>query len=427
MIVSPAISPVSRLSIAAVVALTWALISGLISAYALAGGQTSPTGARWRTAWATSQQTLGTETISATTVRAIARVTIGGDSVRIRIDNTYGKTPLEIGKASIGLRARGAALVPATSRPVMFGGASSVTVPPGGSVRSDAVALRVLARQDLAISLYVPAADVQPSQHSGALVTSYLAPRGAGDRTNSESAEPFTSTTTTMPWLKAIDVRSSSSEGAIAAFGDSITDGTCATVDAHDRWEDWLAVRLALEDAGRGGRNAQKAVLNEGIGGNTVTREGLQPPPDSTPGVERLERDVLSHEGVSDVILFMGTNDIRRGATAAQVTGGMTRIAERVKARGLKIFAATIIPRHNTPPSGTNTGWNDAKTAIRRDVNRWIRTSDVFDGVLDFDDVVRDPADADAIFAPFNCDGIHPTPRGYYEMGASVPLDLFGR
>jgi lysophospholipase L1-like esterase len=167
--------------------------------------------------------------------------------------------------------------------------------------------------------------------------------------------------------------------------------------------------------------------VNEGIGGNTVTREALQPPPDSTPGIERLERDVLSHEGVTDVVLFMGTNDVRRGASAAQVIAGLSLIAERVKARGLKIFGATMIPRHNVPPMGTNTGWNDAKTAIRREVNQWMRTRAPFDGVLDFDGVVRDPEKADSIAAPFNCDGIHPTPRGYYEMGKSIPLDLFAR
>jgi lysophospholipase L1-like esterase len=389
--------------------------------------QPQPASARWRTAWATAQQTLGTATVTNTTVRLIARVTIGGEAVRIRLDNTYGTSPLRIGKAYVGLRARGATLAPGSNRPVLFGGVESVTVPPGGSVRSDTLALRVIARQDLAVSLYVPDANVQPSQHSGALVTSYLGAPNAGDRSPVESSEPFTGTTAAMPWLKAIDVLSSSASGVIVAFGDSITDGTCATLDAHDRWEDWLAIRLALEDDRQGGRNAQKAVVNEGIGGNTVTREGLQPPPDSTPGIERLERDVLSHEGVSDVILFMGTNDIRRGAPAAQVIAGMSDIVQRVKARGMKIFGATIIPRHNVAASGTNTGWSDAKTAIRRDVNQWIRTRARFDGVLDFDTVVGDPANPDSIFPAFNCDGIHPTPRGYYEMGKSVPLDLFAR
>jgi lysophospholipase L1-like esterase len=360
-------------------------------------------------------------------VRLIARVSVGGDAVRLRIDNTYGKAPLRIGAAHIGLRARGATVAVGSTQPLQFAGAPSVSIAPGGTVRSDPVQLRVLARQDVAVSLYIPDADVHPSQHSGALTTSYVAAAGAGDRTGVESSEPFKETMTTMPWLKSIDVLSSASAGSIVAFGDSITDGTCATLDAHDRWEDWLSVRLALEDDRHGGRNLQKAVVNEGIGGNTLMREGLEPPPDSAPGLERLDRDVLSHEGVTDVILFMGTNDIRRGASAAQVTAAMTEIVERVKARGLRILGATIIPRHNAAPAGTNTGWDDAKTAIRRDVNQWMRTRAPFDGVLDFDSIVRDPADADLIATPFNCDGIHPTPRGYYEMGKSIGLDLFAR
>jgi lysophospholipase L1-like esterase len=393
----------------------------------VAGGQAGSANARWRTAWATSQQTVGTTAVTNTTVRLIARVSIGGEAVRVRLDNTYGKSALKVGKASVALRARGAALVAGSARPLLFAGADTVTVPAGGSVRSDPVTMRVLPLQDLAVSLYVPEADVHPSQHSGALATSYAAAANAGDRSSVESIEPFTATMTTMPWLKAIDVLSSTAAGTIVAFGDSITDGTCATVDAHDRWVDWVTARLALEDHRHGAKNAQKAVVNEGIGGNTVTREGLNPPPDSTPGIERLERDVLTHEGVSDVILFMGTNDIRRGASAAQVTEGMSEIVRRVKARGLRIVGVTIIPRHNVPATGTNTGWNDAKTAIRREVNAWIRSRAPFDGVLDFDSVVRDPANPDLIFGPFNCDGIHPTPRGYYEMGKSVSLDLFGR
>jgi lysophospholipase L1-like esterase len=389
--------------------------------------QSPPAGGRWRTAWATSQQGQGQTALTNTTTRLIARVTIGGEAIRIRLDNTYGVTPLKIGRASVGVRARGAALVPGSNRPLLFGGADSVTIPPGGTVRSDPVSLRVIPRQDLAISLFIPDANVRPSQHGGALVTSYIGAAHAGDRSGVDSAEPFTERITTMPWLKAIDVLSPSAAGAIVAFGDSITDGSCATLDAHDRWEDWLALRLAFEDDRQGGRNAAKAVVNEGIGGNTVTREGLQPPPDSTPGIERLERDVLSHEGVTDVILFMGTNDIRRGAPASRVIAGMTDIARRVKAQGARIFGVTIIPRHNVPASGTNTGWNDAKTATRHEVNEWIRSRAPFDGVIDFDRIVRDTANADLILPAFNCDGIHPTPRGYFEMGKSVPLTLFAR
>jgi lysophospholipase L1-like esterase len=357
----------------------------------------------------------------------IARVTIGGDAVRIRLANTFGTVPLAVRKAYVGQRIRGAEIVPGSNRQVRFKGAESVSIPPGGTVESDDISMKVLAREDLAVSLYIPAADVLPSQHNGAMVTSYLTPNGGGDVAAQETRTAFTATTTSTFWLKAIDIRSPTATGAIVAFGDSITDGTCTTLDAHDRWQDWLAVRLNVGEHHRGAAASHKAVINEGIGGNTATREGLQPPPDSTPGVERLERDVLAHRSVTDVVVFIGTNDLRRGATSRQVIAGLQDIITRVKARGLKVIGATIIPRHNVAGSGTNTGWNDAKSRSRHEVNQWMRTEARFDGVLDFDRVVRDPSNADLIHAPFNCDGIHPNPRGYYEMGSSLSLDLFAR
>ena len=373
----------------------------------------------WITAWSTSQQALGDTKLSDTTVRLMARVTASGDAARIRLDNTFGTAPLVVGGASIGVPMRGALLAPGSNRPISFSGSPEVTIPPGGSVWSDPVAMPVLAHQDLAISLYVPDTDVQPSQHNGARVTSYLTIDGAGDHTGDESADLFTNTATSMFWLKSIDVLGASSTGTIVAFGDSITDGSCSTTDGHDRWEDWLAVRLHLDS--RDG--SQAAVINEGIGGNTVT--AVQPAPSSTPGVERLDRDVLSHSGVTHVVLFMGTNDIRRDASAVQVIAGMEEIIERVHANGLKIIGATIIPRHDRAPTENNTGWTPDKTAIRREVNEWIRAEAAFDGVLDFDAVVRDPQQPDLIHSPFNCDGTHPNPLGYYAMGTSVELEMF--
>lgn len=381
---------------------------------------------RWVTAWGTSQQGLGMNAVTNTTVRMIARVTVSGDAVRVRIDNTFGASPLVVGSAYVGHRIQGAALAPGSNRQVLFGSASRVTVPVGGSVTSDAVRLPVLAQQDLAVTLYIPDAGVRPSQHGAAQVTSYMAADGAGDVAAQEGATSFTGTTTSMWWVKAVDVLSASSTGAIVAFGDSITDGTCTTLDAHDRWEDLLAVRLALDAAGRGAPEAHKAVVNEGIGGNTVTRASLQPAPDSPPGTERLDRDVLSHHGVTHVVLFMGTNDLRRDAPASQVIAGMTDIVGRVKARGLRAIGVTIIPRHNRAAVEGNSGWDDAKTRRRHEVNQWIRARAPFDAVIDFEKVVQDPANAELIRPSFNCgDGIHPSPRGYFEMGRSLRLDLF--
>ncbi len=406
----------------------------LLAAVALAvpSGSTAHRGSpgAWVTAWGTSQQTLGTAEITDATVRMIARVTIPGSWVRLRFDNTYGTSPVTLASVHVGQRIQNALLAEGSNRPVLFGGSPGVSVPAGGSATSDPVLLEVFAQQDLAVTFHVPGTAVRPSQHCGARVTSYYTANGAGDLASSEAATAFVNTTTSTWWLKAIDVFSSSS-GAVVAFGDSITDGTCTTTDAHDRWEDWVSVRLDSADGagaigkGRSHRRALKAIVNEGIGGNTVTREGLSPPPDSTPGVERLERDVLAHSGVTHVILFMGTNDIRREASAAQVIEGMRNIISRVKARGLTIIGSTIIPRHNRPPAGTNTGWDAAKTAIRNEVNRWIRTAAPFDAVIDFDAVVRDPASPDLIYPPLNCgDGIHPSPAGYYLMGQAVDLRI---
>jgi len=410
----------------------------------LGQGSEGPT---WIAAWGTSQQTLGGTVLTNATVRMIARVTIPGGGVRIRLDNTFGTTAVTIADAYIGQRIQNADLATGSNRQLLFGGSQSVVIPPGGSVTSDPVQLEVFAEQDLAVSLYLPGNSVQPSQHSGAVVTSYYTANGAGDTAANELRAPFVNTTTSMWWLKGIDVLTSASSGAVVAFGDSITDGTCTTLDAHDRWEDWVSVRLdsafvpavvrdRLGNSGEpasGGQIGQgrehnrslKAIVNEGIGGNTVTGANLVPPPNSTPGIERLDRDVLSHVGVTHVILFMGTNDIRREASAQQVIDGLLDIITRVHAAGLKIIGGTIIPRHNRPPVPGNTGWNDAKTAIRNTVNEWIRTQAPFDAVIDFDRVIADPANPNLMYPPFNCgDGIHPSPIGYYLMGQAVDLRI---
>jgi lysophospholipase L1-like esterase len=380
------------------------------------------TGTGWTTTWATSQQTLGPARVSNATLRLIARVTAPGDAIRLRFDNTFGTAPVTFAKVSAGPRQSAnnpAGISPGLLVPVTFAGQSSVTIAPGGSATSDPVALRVDAQEDVAVSVYVPGADVAASQHNGALVTSFATDNGAGDLTASESGTAFKTRITTMPWLKAIDVRATAPTTAIVAFGDSITDGTCTTLDAHDRWEDIVAQRLALQDTVR------HSVVNEGIGGNTVTRN-VTPPPDSTPGTERLDRDVLAHAGVSHVVVFMGTNDIRREASAEQVINGLKDIIARVKARGLKVVGVTIVPRHNVTLVGGNTGWDAAKTKVRNEVNAWIRGSGAFDGVIDFDRVVRSAGNPDLLNVTYNCgDGIHPSPLGYFQMGKSVDLNLF--
>ena len=123
----------------------------------------------------------------------------------------------------------------------------------------------------------------------------------------------------------------------------------------------------------------------------------------------------------------MGTNDIGRGASAEQVEANMKEIAARVRAKGMQISAATIIPRQSLVPGAADAGWGADKNAIRRKVNDWIRNAAGFDAVLDFDRVMTSAGDPDRINPAYHCgDGVHPAPIGYFEMGKSVDLGIFG-
>ena len=392
-----------------------ALLAGAMPARSAAGD--------WVTAWSSAQQALGEARLSNATVRLFARITLPGDQLRVRLDNSFGQAPVTIGHAAAAPRARGAAIAAGLSRELRFGGKPGITIPAGGTVTSDPLALPVAAQEDLAISLFVPDAEVRPSQHNNAYVTSYVTENGAGDQTMSEDGRPFTGRITSTYWLKSILVHATTPASAIVAFGDSITDGTCSTIDAHDRWEDVLGLRLALS------KPVRLAVLNEGIGGNTVTKgANYQPALNSPSGVERLERDVLSHAGVSHVVLFLGTNDLRREASAAQVETGITDIVRRLHARRIKVVGVTILPRHSVVPGIADTGWDDRKSKVRRAVNDWIRKRAGFDAVLDFDRLVRTRADADLIEPALGCgDGVHPSPFGYFMLAKSVDLGLFTR
>jgi lysophospholipase L1-like esterase len=392
----------------------WGIALALaIGAAQFVGADAHARGSKWYAAWGTSQQGLDTVPISDTTVRMIARPTLAGSHVRIQLQNTFGTSPLTVGAAAIAARANGAILVPGSNKALTFGGASSVTIPAGGAVYSDPVAFQVHAWQDLAISLYLPGANVQVSRHSNARKTSFFAPPGSGNRTADESNAAFTLTTTSTWWLAAIDVLSSSADGTIVFFGDSITDGTGTTTDGHDRWHDIVALRMMLDPKGK----LVLGTVNEGIGGNRVT---VTPTQGSPAAVQRLDRDVLARSGATHVVFFEGTNDLASGlVNADQLIAGMQEIIDRVHAAGLPITGVTIIPRHNA-------AWTPQMTEYRNVVNDWIRHRANFDGVIDFDKVVRSDADPDLMNPILDlADHIHPNPFGYFVMGQAVDLKLF--
>lgn len=402
-----------------------------ICAALFAAGLLAPTSSaepKLRIAWGAATSTAAGDSAKEATYRAIIRSTISGDAVRVRFSNALGSSPLTFSSASIGLRApeftdgrvRGAAVVPGTGRRLTFGGQAGITIPQGRTAYSDVVPLDVAAQQDLAVSLYVR--DAQPvTAHSDDLravaarpgfiesPTQYVTGAGAGDRTGDERASAYEARGTDMFWADAVDVRSNAS-GAVVALGDSITEGAStgasaangARADAYDRYPDVLGRRLAELPS-----HETASAVNEGIGGNNIAQVDA-----------RLERDVLSQTGVTHVILLIGTNDLTQGRTSLEVIGGIRAITQRLRTAGIKVIGGTILPRE---PSST-----PAINLYRHQVNDFIRTSDLFAGVADFDLIVHDANDPERMRADYTDEaiGLHPNPRGYAAMGNGIDLGM---
>src|ERR1700675_4984385 len=116
------------LAVVTVAALALLLPAGGIRAF-----QQRAVSAKWITAWGSSQDGLAVSPVTNATIRMIARVTISGGAIRIRLDNTFGTAPLLIGKAYVGQRIQGATLAEGSNRQVSFNTSASVQIQPGRS------------------------------------------------------------------------------------------------------------------------------------------------------------------------------------------------------------------------------------------------------------------------------------------------------
>jgi lysophospholipase L1-like esterase len=357
------------------------------------------------------------------TVRQIVRVSVGGDRVRIRLSNEFGTKPVLIGAASIGLAGENSAIASGSPRPLTFGGSRSTVILPGAPALSDPVDLRVAPLSDVAVSLYLPATTDLGTVHQVGLQTAFVS--SAGDFTAS-SDFPVVDRFANRFFLAGVMVEPTSPTRAIVTFGDSITDGTNSTVNTNSRWPDILARRLT--EAG-----TPFAILNQGISGNRVLSEGA-----GVSGMARFERDVLSQPGVSHVVILLGINDIGWPGTPAIEPSGMFRTAdeiiagykqmiERAHLRGIKVIGSPLTPFENAFAGRPNEGYfTPEKEAKRQAVNDWIRTSGAFDGIIDFERVLGDPARPTSMLAAYDSgDHLHPNDAGYKAMGEAIDLKLF--
>jgi lysophospholipase L1-like esterase len=361
----------------------------------------------WQTALANTTTVAGTPSI-----RNVVHTSVGGRAARVRLSNVYGTAPALMGRVTLAVAARPDApdAVAGTMRTLTFGGQQSITIPVGGEVVSDPVSLAVPDDGDLLVTVFTPSPSGPVSVHPRAYQTSFLTT--AGDHAADESGAAFTTQTPAWHYVTAVEVRSPSARGTVVTFGDSITDGDHSTVNANVRWPDVLADRLAARPG-----PTRLSVVNSGISANRIL--------DSSTGIggpnayARLSRDMLTTTGASTVILLEGINDIGNLAHPDPVVlkAALRQIAAQAHAQGLRIVGATI-----TPFKGWRS-YNDERESVRQAVNEYIRTSHVFDAVVDFDAVVRDPADPQRINPAYDSgDHLHPSDAGYHAMADAIDL-----
>ena len=393
----------------------------LLVAAGTSGVSQSPEKPRWVGTWAASPLVADgrwMRPFANTTLREIVHVSNGGAQVRLRFTNELGVDPLTIANAHVALSAGGSDTKAGSDHAVLFGGAASVRIAPGAAIYSDPVDFAVTPMADVAVSFFVPSQNMRAeTAHLAAAQDNFVAD---GDQT---SAVSLTRPQTMTSWyfFDGIDVPTTEGARAIVTLGDSITDGTGSTRSANRRWPNVLSARLKQE---RGMENV--AVLDEGIGGNRVLNEQSGPS-----AVSRFDRDVLGQNGVKYLVVLEGINDIGRLSPsrmmgpedeidARQLKHGLAQIADRAHQHGIKVFAATLTPY------GGAAYWSEKGEQTRKDYNNWIRNCGLFDGVIDFDQITRDPANPDRLNPTYDSgDHLHPNDAGYKAMGEGVDLKLF--
>ncbi|MFF0633728.1 GDSL-type esterase/lipase family protein [Nocardia sp. NPDC004151] len=363
------------------------------------------------------------------TFRLVATPHLGGSVLRIHLSNQNRPVPVEFAHVTIAEQAAGAAIRGETLREVSFDGSSRVTVPAGGEVVSDPIELTFEAFQPLAVSVYAPGLAVLPTEHFNANATSYYSLPLAGDATDEPSGAALPLPTTSMPFLSGLDVQAPGTTSTIVAFGDSITDGYVGAtylsvpqdpgvVDRNVRYPDFLQRRI--DQAG-----LPFTVVDAGISGNRVTRDGLIPQFGPS-GVSRVQRDAIAKAGVTDVIILEGINDlgVPIGVDADQLVAGYTDLIAQLHAAGLAVHLGTIMPAGNALSDGIAT--LPLAGPVRQRVNAWIRAQTLSDSVIDFDAALRDPADPDVLAPRYaGADNLHPNPAGYQAMAEAIDLSVF--
>lgn len=381
----------------------------------------------WTTAWTASQQPAfagfevpnwSLDGFANHTVRQVVRVTATGSLVRIRLSNAYGSKPLELAGATIARTQKGAAVDKRSIRSLTFGGRTATTIPKGRETASDATLLPAKALDQLTVTLYLRQPTGPATFHELGLATTY---RANGDHRFDAGGGAFTETSSSTYFLAGVDVLAARQAGTVVLLGDSITDGYGTTSGADNRYPDELAERIA-----RSPQRHKLAVANAGISGDLLLTDV---PCFADSARTRFGRDVLDQPDVRTVVVHIGINDIGVGgldigcaqppvASARALIAAHRELVRAAHARGVEVIGTTILPMKGTPMYDTV-----EHEAVRDAFNQWVRTSGTYDAVVDFDAVLRDPTNPDALLPAYDSgDHLHPSDAGAHAMANAISL-----
>ncbi|MBE1161748.1 GDSL-type esterase/lipase family protein [Dyella acidiphila] len=381
-------------------------------------------------------------TLANFTLRQYVRISIGTPQLRLRFSNVFGRKPLVIDAAHVGLGDGVSGVVAGSDRAVTFGGNASGVIPAGGELVSDPVAMKVPALARLAVTTYfkddTELADFHPEQHgptSFAVSGNQLAAASFDGKQAVHGLTPL-SDDNHIYLLTGVEAMVPAHTRSIIALGDSITDGALSTGPQYP----WPAVLATLANAPG---NAGAAVGNAGISADELTADQLGSPAAGVAGLKRYYRDVIDRPGVTDVVVLFTANDLNRGPDAAVQTTGATAVdliaafrelVDVAHQHGLKIWLGTV-----TPFAGQNGWYSPRRVATREQLNQWMHTHRAdFDGLVDFAEVTKgqytvlpqakdQPAAEGMATVCAGDQGLHPNDRGYAAMGTEAYNVLFHR
>ena len=343
------------------------------------------------------------------TLRYPIRMVFEGRALRLHFSNLTGTEPVTLSKVYI------------EQTTVTFDGEKSVLIEPGKEVTSDEIAYEVKAGTDVNVSIYLGEIT---QMNAGVLITGPLS-RGQyayGDHAlEKELPADDTRNTNWFYFLNTVDVLTKAENHAFICYGDSIT---------AQSWPDDLAIRLWNE----GIRNV--AIIRRAVSGTRILRQydcityaayGLKGATRFPIEMEAAGADaVLIQHGINDIIHPVGVevNQFRPWSdmpTSADLIAGVEDIyIQYAKEKGYKVYGGTLLPIY---------GWRTYapfREEIKNEFNHWIRTTDKFDGYVDFEEAVRDENHPEA-FAEGNDSGdhLHPSEKAYEIMAGEIPAEWF--